>query len=374
MGITHFNCSFLVWRDGSKARVALHGTLRQGSDAFDRIGNAILVLNRFIHALACCPAALSMAMLGYSSNTAAQPAASAYPSKPIRIIIPNPPGGATDFLGRLVGRKLTESWGQVSIADNRGGGNGVIAGEALMRSPPDGHTLLLVSSTHIITPLLHRAPYDAVKDFAAVATIGTSEFLLVLHPSVPANNLKELIALAKSRPAELNHASAGSGTPGRLALEMFNIRTGVKITNISYKGAGPALNDLIGGQLHMFLNIPLNFIPHIKSGKIKAIAISGESRLPALPHVPTFTEAGLPGFDVRYWYGVLAPVPTPKDITDKLSVEIAKIVASADIKERLSNLGVDPLVSTSEQYAALIAADSAKYARTIKTANIRVED
>lgn len=278
------------------------------------------------------------------------------------------------MLGRLVGRRLTESWGQPNIADNRGGGNGIIAGEALVRSPPDGHTLLLVSSTHIITPLLHKAPYDAVKDFGAVATIGTSEFLLVLHPSVPANNLKELIALAKARPGELNHASAGSGTPGRLALEMFNIRTGVKVTNISYKGAGPALTDLLGGQVHMFLNIPLNFIAHIKAGKIKAIAISGENRLPALPNVPTFAEAGLPGFDVRYWYGVLAPVATPKGIIDKLSVEISKHVASADIKERLLSLGVDPLISTPEQYAALIAADSAKYARTIKAANIRVED
>lgn len=339
-----------------------------------KLTDAKLMLNRFNHALACWPAALSVAVFAFSGGAAAQTAASAYPSKPIRIIIPNPPGGATDFLGRLVGRKLTETWGQSTIADNRGGGNGVIAGEALMRSAPDGHTLLLVSSTHIITPLLHKAPYDAVKDFGAVATIGTSEFLLVLHPSVPANNLKELIALAKTRPGELNHASAGSGTPGRLALEMFNIRTGVKITNISYKGAGPALNDLIGGQLHMFLNIPLNFIPHIKAGKIKAIAISGDRRLPALPHVPTFTEAGLPGFDVRYWYGVLAPMATPKDITDKLSVEIANMVASADIKERLLNLGVDPLVNTPEQYATLMAADSAKYARTIKTANIRVED
>jgi len=302
---------------------------------------------------------------------AAQPV---FPAKPIRIIIPNPPGGATDLLGRLVGRKLTDSWGQPSIAENRGGGNGIIAGEALTRSVPDGHALLLVSSTHIITPLLHPAPYDTARDFAAVATIGTSEFLLVLHPSVPANNLKELIALAKARPGQLNHASAGSGTPGRLALELFNIMTGVKITNVSYKGAGPALTDLIGGQLHMFLNIPLNFLPHLKNGKIKAIAISGDSRLPALPQVPTFTEAGLPGFEARYWYGVLAPAATPKGIVEKISAEIGKHLGTADFKERLVSLGVDPLISNPDQYAALIKADTAKYARIIKTANIRIED
>ena len=301
-------------------------------------------------------------------------AQSVFPSKAIRIIIPNTPGGATDLLGRLVGHKLTDSWGQPSIADNRGGGNGIIAGEALMRSAPDGHSLMLVSSTHIITPLLYPTPYDTSRDFAAVATIGTSEFLMVLHPSVPANNLKELIALAKARPGELNHASTGSGTPGRLALDLFNIMAGVKITNISYKGAGPALTDLIGGQLHMFLNIPLNFLPYIKNGKIKAIAISGDSRLPALPQIPTFTEAGLSGFEARYWYGVLAPAATPKNVVEKISIEIGKYLATADSKERLLSLGVNPLISNPDQYTNLIKADTAKYAKIIKSANIRIED
>lgn len=311
------------------------------------------------------------ALIAVAGSAAAQ---QAYPNKLIRIIIPFPPGGATDILARLIGRKLNDSWGQPVIVDNRPGGNGVIGGEALIKSPPDGHTIMLISGAHIITPLLLTAPYDAVNDFAPVATIGSTEFILVLHPSVPAKNLRELIALAKSRPGELNHASTGGGSPGRLALELFNLMTGVKIQNISYKGAGPALTDLIGGQVHMFINIPLNFIPYIKNGKIKAIAISGESRLPSLPQVPTFTEAGLPGFDVRYWYGIIAPAATPKAIIEKLSAEIGKILTTPDFREKLISQGVDPFTSTPDQFAALMKADTAKYAKVIKTANIKVND
>lgn len=295
----------------------------------------------------------------------------AYPSKPIRLISPNPPGGGTSSLGRLVGLKLTEHWGQQVILDNRPGGNGFIGGEALAKSPPDGHTLMVMTSTHIITPSLFPAPYDPINDFAPVATLAVTEELLVLHPSVPANNLKEFIAYAKSKPGELNYGSSGAGAVTRLAGALFDIMTGTKMQNIAYKGTGQALTDLLGGQVQLTFTNTISVTPHIKSGKLKAIAITGERRSSVLPQVPTFTEAGLTGFDPKAWYGILAPARTPKGIVDKLSTEIARILAMPDIADRLSGEGADPFISTPEQFAALMRTDMAKFAQIIKTANIK---
>jgi tripartite-type tricarboxylate transporter receptor subunit TctC len=233
-----------------------------------------------------------------------------YPMKPIRFISPFAPGGSTSAMARLVGQKLTESWGQNVIVDNRPGGNTII---------------------------------------------GTD-------------------ALAKSRPGQLNYATTGAGGSGHLANEMLNILAGIKTQHIPYKGAGPALVDLIGGQVQMFINNPLTVIPHIKSGRLKAMAITGETRVPALPQVPTFTEAGLPGLDVKPWFFVLAPAGTPKAIIDKLSTEIARIVAMPDVQEYLAKQGMDPFSSTPEQLATLMKTDMAKWAKVIKTANIKLEN
>ena len=297
----------------------------------------------------------------------------AYPSKSIRFIVPFPPGGTTDQLARLVGQKLTESWDQQVIVDNRPGGNTIIGSEALVKSPADGYTILLTSIAHVIVPSLLPTPYDAIKDFAAVATIASNELVLVLHPSVPANTLQELIALAKSRPGQLNYASTGSGTINHLAGELLNIRTGIKLQHIPYKGAAPALVDLIGGQVQMFINHPIAVIPYIRSGKVKAISISGESRLSVLPQVPTFSEAGLPGFDLKNWAGVAAPAATPKAIIDKLSAEIARILNLPEVKEKLVGQGMDPFISSPEQAAALMKADLAKFIKVIKAANIKMD-
>ena len=296
-----------------------------------------------------------------------------YPSKPIRFIVPFPPGGANNILTRLLGQKLAESWGQPVIVDNRPGGNTVIGTEALVRSPPDGYTIMLVVSTHVITPLLLSTPYDPIRDFAPVATVDSGELILVLNPSVPANTLQEFIALVKSRPGQFNHATPGSGGITHLAAELFSIMTGVKMQHVPYKGGGPALTDVIGGQVQLIFQSPPGAIPYIKSGRLKPIAVSGETRLPALPQVPTFTEAGLPGFDVKFWHGVLAPAGTPKAIIDKLSAEIARILNMADIKEKLASQGATPFVSTPEQFGALMKADYARYAKVIKTANIKLE-
>ncbi len=309
-------------------------------------------------------------LLVLASSAAAQ---QNYPSKPIRFIVPYPPGGSTSNVARLVGQKLAESFGQQVLVDNRGGGNTIIGSELLVKSPPDGYTLLLVSSTHVINPSLIPTPYDAIKDFAPVATLVGTEYLLVVNAAVPAGNLKELIALAKSKPGELNYGSSGSGTTNHLAPELINMMAGIKTTHIPYKGGGPALTDLVGGRVQMFMNNPQTLIPFIKSGKIRPIAITGESRSPALPEVPTFTEAGLPGIAMNPWFGVLAPAATPRDIIGRLSSEISRVLAMQDIKDKFASEGLESFISTPEQFAALIKTDLERFARIIKAANIKVE-
>lgn len=297
-----------------------------------------------------------------------------YPAKPIRFISPYAPGGSTSAMARVVGQKLTDSWGQNVIIDNRPGGNTIIGTEALARSTPDGYTILMTTNTHLITPhLLPKLPYDPIRDFAPVATVYSSEFLLTINPAVPASNLQELIALAKARPGQLNYATTGAGGSGHLANEMMNQLAGIKTQHIPYKGAGPAIVDLIGGQVQMFTNNPLTLIAHVHSGRVRAIAVTGDTRVPALPQVPTFTEAGLPGLDVRPWFFVLAPAGTPKPIIDKLSKEIARIVALPDVRDYLAKQGMNPFVSDAGQLAAMMKAELAKWGKVIKTANIKLE-
>lgn len=297
----------------------------------------------------------------------------AYPNKPIRMIVPYPPGGSSDPLARLVGQKLTESWGQQVIIDNRGGGNTVIGTEAVARSVPDGYTILFVGSPHVVNPNLFPTPYDAIKDFAPVATVTRNETILVVHPSVPVGHLQELIAFAKSRPGQLNYATSSIGGSTHLAAAIFESRVGVRMQHVPYKGGGPALADLVGGQVQLMFATPPPSIPHVKSGRLKAIAVSGESRFRALPQVPTFTEGGLPGMDMKSWWGVLAPAGTPKAIIDKLSAEIARILDMPEISEKIVNMGANALTSTPEQFAALMKVDFERFAKIIKTANIRLE-
>ncbi len=298
-----------------------------------------------------------------------------YPTKPIRFISPYAPGGSTSAMARVVGQKLTESWGQQVIVDNRPGGNTIIGTETLAKSTPDGYTIIMTTNTHLITPnLFPKLPYDPIKDFAPVATVYSSEFLLVIHPAVAANNLQELIALAKSKPGQLNYATTGIGGSGHLANEMMNMLAGIKTQHIPYKGAGPAILDLIGGQLQIFINNPLTLIAHVQSGRVKAMAITGEARVPALPQVPTFTEAGLPGLEVKPWFFVLAPAGTPKPIISKLATEISRIVAMPDVQDFLARQGMNPFISTTEQLAAMMKTELVKWAKVIKAANIKLEN
>ncbi len=298
----------------------------------------------------------------------------AYPSKPVRFITAFAAGGSTDIIARLIGRKLTESWGQPVLVDNRPGGNTMVGTDAAAKSTPDGYTIILVGASHNLVPLLLKAPYDPIKDFAPVATVAKSEFVLLLNPAVQANNLKEFIAYAKARPGQLNYATPGAGGGQHLAHELINLLAGIKTQHIPYKGAGPALTDLLGGQVDMFLSTIVAAIPHVKSGKLKALAVSGEKRSSALPAVPTFDEAGLSGLRIRAVFGILAPAGTPKAIVNKLSAEVAKLLAQPDFEEKLTGQGLEPFISTPEQYAALLKEGLASNARIIKNANIKFEN
>jgi len=296
-----------------------------------------------------------------------------YPSRPIRIISPYAPGGGNTIMARMVAHKLTEAWGQQVIVDNRPGGNTIIGTELTARATPDGYTFMLAGSGHVLTPLLLKTPYDPIKDFAAVAGVGKNENIMVASQSAPFNDLHQLIAYAKANSGKVNYATYGSGTTSHLATELFSMMTGIKMQHIPYKGAGPAITDLLGGQVQVFLSTPAPVIPQIQAGKLKGIAISGDKRAEAVPNLPTFAEAGLPGFDSKGWYGVVTAAATPKAIVEKVSAEIGKFLLLPDIKKTLNAQGVEPMVLTPEQFAALMRSDHAKWIKVIKAANIKLE-
>lgn len=297
-----------------------------------------------------------------------------YPNRPMRIIVPNAPGGSTSTVARILGEQLTKNWGQQVIIDNRPGGNNIVAGEAAQRSAADGHTLLFVTAAHSINPLLHEHPqYKAFLQFPPVSTLVSTDYLLVVNAGVPANNLKEFIALAKQRPNQLNGAVSNTGGIQHLALEMFNVLADVKLQAVPYKGGGPGMIDLIGGQVQLAFNNSITVMPHIKAGKIRALGIGGEKRLSVLPEVPTFAEQGLQGYSVRNWFGLVAPPRTPQPVIDKLAAEVEKIQHSQEFKNRLAPQGVDPFINGPQAFDAFIKAEMAKYAKIIKAANIKIQ-
>jgi tripartite-type tricarboxylate transporter receptor subunit TctC len=309
------------------------------------------------------------ALLLAAGTAIAQPA---YPSRVIRLVVPYS-SGSSDVVARMIAPRLNEAWKQPVIVDNRPGANAVIGTDHVAKAAPDGYTLLLALGTHVISPLLIATPYDPVKDFAPVATIGAAELGLAIHPGVPANNLQEFIALAKSKPGELNYSTTQIGGNQHLAGELFSLLTGAKLTAVPFKGGGEALNAVMGGHVQAYFGSVASVIPVVKGGKVKGIAVSGNSRNRELPQVPTFAQGGVAGFDVKLWYGLLAPAGTPKEIVDKLSAQITAILATPELKDTLAKNSIDPIVSTPEQFAAMMRADIARYTRVIKTANIKVE-
>lgn len=318
--------------------------------------------------------ALMLWACGLAANPEHAAAQTRYPTKPIRFISPYGPGGGNDTMARLLGQKLTESLGQQVIVDNRPGGNTIIGTDIVAKSRPDGHTLLFSGlNTFIINALLAPTPYDTLRDFTPIAGVAVSETILVVTPSLPANNLQELIALAKARPGELNYATSSAGGSGHLVGELFKMMAGVNIQHVPYKGSGQALMDVVGGQIQISILSPVSTVPHIKAGKLRGIAISGDTRFLALPQVPTFAESGLPGVDAKVAYGVLAAARTPKEIAVLLAGVIARIQHMPDFKEKLTAQSVDPLIMGPAELSAFIRADMAKYARIVKAANIKLD-
>ncbi|MDE2003952.1 MAG: tripartite tricarboxylate transporter substrate binding protein [Betaproteobacteria bacterium] len=302
-------------------------------------------------------------------------AQAAYPSKPIRMVVPFPPGGTTDILARAVAQKLSETWGQQVIVDNRPGAGGNIGSDLVAKAAPDGYTLLMGTvGTHAINPSLYaRMPYDAQKDFAPVILVASVPNVLEVNPSLPVHTVQELIAYAKANPGKLNFASSGNGTSIHLSGELFKAMTGVKMTHVPYKGSAPALADLVGGQVQlMFDNLPSS-LGLIKGGKLRAIAVTSTTRSSALPDVPTIAESGLPGYEASSWFGVFAPASTPPAIVDKLNAAIGAWLASPDAKEKLASQGAIAAGGTPADFARFIASETVKWAKVVKASGARID-
>jgi len=316
------------------------------------------------------------ALLAFSALAAAPMAgAQAYPAKTIRIVVPFPPGGATDILARAVAQKLTDAWGQAVVVDNRPGAGGNIGSEIVAKAAPDGYTLEMGTvGTHAINASLYaKMPYDHVKDFAPVILVAGVPNVLVVNPSLPVSSVQELIAYAKANPGKLNFASSGNGTSIHLAGELFKVMAGVQMTHIPYKGSAPALQDLIGGQVQlMFDNLPPS-LPQIKAGKLRALGVTSATRSPALPDTPTIAESGLPGFEASSWFGVLAPAGTPPAIIARLNAEIGAWLASAEAKEKMLALGANIGGGSPEDFARHIAAETAKWQKVVKASGAKVD-
>jgi tripartite-type tricarboxylate transporter receptor subunit TctC len=298
----------------------------------------------------------------------------AWPARPIRFILPFPPGGGTDILGRLIAERLTAGLGQPVVAENRGGAGGNVGAEAAAKSAPDGYTIVLVAPSLAISPSLYsKLNYDPVKDFAPVSLVATVPNVMVTNPEVPAKTLGEFIRLAKSKPGEMNFGSGGSGTSNHLAGELFNIVAGVKLVHVPYKGVNLAMNDVLSGRVQLVvIGVPAT-VPYIKAGRLRALALVAPQRSPVLPDVPTATEAGLPQFDVTTWYGILAPSGTPRPVVMRLNTELARIMHSSELKEKLDALATDPVTSTPEEFASLIRSEIAKWAAVVREAGLKAD-
>lgn len=301
--------------------------------------------------------------------------AQGYPTKPVRLIVPYPPGGGNDTLARLFGAKLTEAWGQQIVVDNRGGAGTTIGTSLAARAVPDGYTILLSSiATHAISPNLYSKPgYDPIRDFAPITLLAIAPTVLCVNPAVPASSVKELIALAKAKPGDLKYASGGNGTPPHMAGVIFASMTGIKLLHVPYKGGGPAIAGLVGGETTMMFDTAASILPHVRAGRLKALAIARPSRLSEYPNLQTFTEAGVKGYEVNAWYSMHAPAGTPAPIVAKWNKELARILKLPDIEQRLKQLGSESVGNSPEEFAKFVRVESAKYAKAIKESGTRVD-
>jgi tripartite-type tricarboxylate transporter receptor subunit TctC len=300
--------------------------------------------------------------------------AQTYPLRPVRMVVPFAPGGGTDVIARYLASGLTESLGRQVVVDNRGGANGIIGTEIVARAAPDGYTLIFVSSPHSINPSLYaKLPYDTLRDFAPVSMVATSPYVLVVHPSVPANSVKELIALAKARPDEITYGSGGNGSSAQLAAEMFKHMAGVKLREIPYKGAGPALLAVIAGESSLVFGNALTVKPHIQSGRVRALGIASLKRSPSAPELPTIAEAGVAGYHAEAVLGLLAPARTPRAIIEKLNAEVHKMMRTPAAVDAMNRVGVDIELTTPEEFGRVIASEMQRWGKLIRALNLKVQ-
>ncbi len=298
-----------------------------------------------------------------------------YPNKPVKLIVPFPPGGGNDVIGRVIAQKLTDRWGQNVVVENRAGANGIVGLQALMQSPADGYTLAVGAAGPLaVNPSLYaRLPYDPLKDFTPITNLVNFPLLLVTHPSVAAKNTRELVALAKSKPGQLSYASPGSGNSGHLAGELFNSMAGVKTVHIPYKGQGPALTDLVAGQVQMLYSSIPSVIQQVRNGQLRAIAVGSAQRLPSLPDIPTLSESGVPGYEAYSWVGLVAPANTPTDIVKKIHRDVSEILKDKEVADKLNQQGALPVGDTPEEFAVYIKNEIAKWGKVVREANIKVD-
>jgi tripartite-type tricarboxylate transporter receptor subunit TctC len=324
----------------------------------------------------CGPAAgwlLALAAALASAGSAAA-ASAAYPTRPLRLVVPFAPGGTNDILGRILAEQLAPRLGRPVVVDNRAGGNMVVGSEIVARAAPDGHTLLIVSAGFAVNPSLARAlPYDSVRDFTPIGSVGTSPYLLVVHPAVPARTASELVAWLKARPGEVHYASVGTGSPPHLAAELFKLVAQLDLQHVPYKGGGAVLPDLLAGRVSLFFGSIATLRPHVEAGRLRALAVTTRARSPALPAVPTLIESGFADYEVNGWYGLLAPGRTPRAIVGRLNAELSIALGAAETRTRFAAHGVEPAPGTPEAFAALIRSEIVKWAKVIQAAGIKPE-
>ncbi len=313
---------------------------------------------------------LFSAALGLAALTCAH--AQTFPSGQVRIVAPYPPGGGTDILGRAIAQKLTERHHQPAIVDNRPGANGTIGAAYVAKAPPDGHTLLIVPAGYAANPALYKSlPYDQSRDLAPVSHLASGPLVLVVHPSLPAKSIRELVALAKKQPGAINCGSAGNGSLPHLSLELFNSMSSVKITHIPYKGSGAAIADVLGGQVPVYFMNILQSLPLVKAGRLRALGVTSPARSPIAPDLPAIAEAGLPGFDMTNWYGLLVPGATPRDTVTRVQQEVARILNLPELKQRLGDDGMSVAASTPDEFSRFLARETTKFNTVIERAGIK---
>jgi tripartite-type tricarboxylate transporter receptor subunit TctC len=314
----------------------------------------------------CAVAALALALPA---------AAQGYPSKPIRFVVPYPAGGPLDTVARLLAQKVSESTRQPVVVDNKPGAGGNIGADIVAKSPPDGYTILMGAvATHAINPTLYASiPYDPVRDFTPVTQVASTPNVLVVNPAVPANDVKGFIAYARANPGKLNFGSGSTGSAGHLAGELFNAQAGVKMTHVPYKGAAPAMQDLLGGRIELMFDNLASSLAQVKAGKVRALAVTTARRSGLAPDLPTIAESGLPEFDISTWFGVFAPAGVPRDVVDRLHAEFTRALAAPDVREKMLALGAEPVGNRPEEFAAYIRREAEKYARVIKASGAKVD-